>query len=80
MASSEIGEVTKEMKVGDLVEWKGHKTASTEAIYEAGGIGVVTDVFTDTMSYLTKKEYCRVLFPAPAGELAVHPCLLKVLS
>ena len=67
------------MKVGDLVEWKGHKIAATQAIYEAGGIGVVTD----TMPYPGRrraKEYYRVLFPAPAGELLVRPCFLKVLS
>ena len=68
------------MKVGDLVKWKGGMTINSRAIAKAGGIGVVTDVVTDTMSYSTKEEYYRVLFPAPAGELVVHPCLLKVLS
>ena len=66
------------MKVGDLVEWKGHYTANSRAIDKAGGIGVVT--YTMFTRVASTREYCRVLFPAPAGELAVHPCLLKVLS
>ena len=68
------------MKVGDLVEWKGSDTTATwdGTIYEAGGIGVVTDPlpYPDTRY----KKYCRVLFPAPAGELVLRPCCLKVLS
>ena len=69
------------MKVGDLVEWKGHKIAATQAIYEAGGIGVVTDsVTTPYPGHRRAKQYYRVLFPAPAGELLVRPCFLKVLS
>ena len=70
------------MKVGDLVEWKGHMTTTTWAIYKAGKIGVVTDTMLASpySGHRWTKDYCRVLFPAPAGELVVRPCFLKALS
>ena len=68
------------MKVGDLVEWKGHKTTATWAIYKAGGIGVVADMTPHPGRLSRANEYYRVLFPAPAGEMVVRACFLKVLS
>ena len=60
------------MKVGDVVEWRGGRH---HAIYKAGRIGVVTGIFT-----AGQRQVCRVLFPAPADELVVRQCFLKVLS
>ena len=69
------------MKAGDLVEWKGSDTTATwdDTIYKAGGIGVVIDTMPHP-DHRWNKKYCRVLFPAPAGELVLRPCTLKVLS
>ena len=68
------------MKVGDLVEWKqpyGTTGRCPHAIDKAGRIGVVTDMMPQ---FPPSKARRRVLFPAPAGEMVVHPSVLKVLS
>ena len=62
------------MKVGDLVEWRG---GQHHAIDKAGRIGVVTDMMPE---FPPCKPRRRVLFPAPADEMVVHPSVLKVLS
>jgi hypothetical protein len=62
------------VKVGDLVEWRGIKV---NAIDKAGRIGVVTDMMPQ---FRERTPRCRVLFPAPAGELVVRQGFLKVLS
>jgi hypothetical protein len=64
------------MKVGDLVEWRAHQH---HAIDKAGRIGVVTDMMPVFFA-ASRKPRCRVLFPAPAGELVVRQVFLKVLS
>ena len=68
------------MKVGDLVEWRGGPWCASgqhHAIDKAGRIGVVTDMMPQ---FPPSKPRRRVLFPAPAGEMIVHPSVLKVLS
>jgi len=53
------------------------KTSQQNGIDKAGRIGVVTDMMPE---FPPCKPRRRVLFPAPADEMVVHPSVLKVLS